>query len=95
MSAAEAREDEHARRAPDQPADVAPDRDTGEHEAQREVDHDQPHRTAAEHVRALALENQGGAENPEDRARGADGHRRGRENKRAGRAGEARDQING
>ena len=93
MPAAEAGQDEHAGRAADQTAYVAADRDAGQYEAQGEVDHDQPHRAAAEHVGTLALENESGTKNPEDRAGGANGDRVGRKNECTRRTGEARDEI--
>ena len=50
-------------------------------------------RAAAEDVHVLTLEHESGAENPEDRARGADGEALRREEERAGRSGQARDDV--
>ena len=90
---AELREDEGAERSADQAADVAADRDAREREAQDEVDHDQRERGAAEHEVALPLENERGAEDPEDRARGADGRAVRRVDERPGRTREPGDDV--
>src|SRR5207237_2070573 len=93
VTAPEAREHERAERAAYQASDVAAVRDVGEREAEDQVDHDEPERLAAEHVVALALEDQSGAEDPEDRAGGADCRlpRVGQE--RSGRPGQAGDAV--
>ena len=86
-------EGEHRQRSADEAADVAADRDVAQHERQGEVDGDDEQRLTAEHVDAAALEHEAGAEDPEHRTRGADGGRRGRDEKRSGRAGEGRDEV--
>src|SRR6476646_3872405 len=68
MAAAELREDQRAEDPADQAADVAADRDAGDREAEDQVDQDQPHRRAAEHVVALPLEDQRRTEEPEQRS---------------------------
>ena len=52
---------------------MAADRDARDGEGEGEVDDEQRDRAAAEHVGLLALEHDRGAEDPEDRARRADG----------------------
>src|SRR5256885_355026 len=79
--------------AADQPADVSADGDVREDEAEGEVDHDQPHGAAAEHVGPLAFEHERSAEDAEDRSRRADRRRRWRDDERARRPGEARDEV--
>jgi hypothetical protein len=72
---------------------VAADRDPGHGEREREVDDEQRDRAAAEHVGLLALEHDGGAEDPEDRAGGPDGDRVGARDQRSGGAGDPRDDV--
>jgi hypothetical protein len=93
VAPAELREDERAERPADQAADVAADRDARDREAEHEVDHHERERGTAEHVVALPLENECGAEDPEDRARGADRRGGWRVHERACRSGQPGDDV--
>src|SRR5215210_5029056 len=93
MAAPEARQAECRRRATDQPADVAADRDVRDREGEDEVDHDDPESAPAEDVVTLPLEHEPRPEDAEDRARGADGRSRGVEDERARGARESRDEV--
>src|SRR5437764_493019 len=94
VPATEVREDQRAEDPADQAADVPADRDPRDREAEDQVDQDEAERRAAEHVAALPLHDDGDAEDPEQRTGGADRWRKRREDERAGRARESRDQVN-
>ena len=73
---------------------MAPDRNgVGKRERDDQVDDEKRERAAAEHVVPLPLEDQRGAEDPEDRSGSADRDRIRVEQERAGGAGETRDQV--
>src|ERR671924_268318 len=92
VSAAEARERERPEDASGEAAEVPADGDVPDAEREDEVDHDQ-RQGAAEDRRALPLEDERGAEDPEDRAGGADSGDVRAEEQRAGRAREAGDEV--
>ena len=79
--------------AADQAAEVAADRDARDGEADRQVDHDQGQVVPRERARRLVLEDQPGAEQAEDRARGADRDGVRVRDQRAGRARQAGDEV--
>ena len=74
-------------------AEVAADRDARHSEREGEVDDQQRQRAAAEHVGALALEHDRGAEDAEDRAGRADGDGGRAQRSAPRRAGEAGDEV--
>ena len=67
------REGEHGENPADQAAQMPADGDVGDGERERDVEHDDEKRATAEDVDPPPLEDEAGAQDPEDGARGADG----------------------
>ena len=93
MAAGEVHEREDRERPGGQPAEVAAERDVREEERESEVEHDHAERRAAEDRDPAPLEDEAGAEDPEDRAARADGEHLGRKQERARGAAEQREEV--